>query len=377
MRLSRNLHYDSVVPKGKRSYPLGVQQRFFVLFSVPKLVRALLNQRALQPSHRHCPGVPPEEMRTFDCASCFRTKCTNSTQQVSARSYSLATRILHLRILFCRGVARKSWFSVWPAKLLPRILRCGKLPMETEVHAIALDSAPLASRRPLFAPCLPSTCSRACVQSPCGSLRFNTLTVLNRGELAVVCHCKFAEMFYSSDELVVVVCFFSKTASIFSTTTTGQPVKSVYAFTHYAFGASRLRASPCLGLPLRFSRPRSSTWTYSFFCISSISLFTCMRIACSSSLSSLLNFQVAWSGVRLASRAFPPTTVSSSLGFFYEAFPHSEVRCLWTILWCGPLSLLHCVFVGWVLLLEQTDVLPVCGQARQLPSFPVRPLFHV
>ena len=109
--------------KVKRSYPLGVQQRFFVLFSLPKLVRALLNQRALHPSHRHCPGVPPEEMRTFDCASCFGTKCTNSTQQVSARSYSSATRILHLRILFCRGVGRKSWFSVWPAKLLPRILR--------------------------------------------------------------------------------------------------------------------------------------------------------------------------------------------------------------------------------------------------------------
>ena len=70
------------------------------------------------------------------------------------------------------------------------------LPMETEVRAIALDSAPLASRRPLFAPCLPSTCSRACVQSPFGSLRFITLTVLNRGELAVVGHCKFAEMLY-------------------------------------------------------------------------------------------------------------------------------------------------------------------------------------
>ena len=33
-----------------------------------------------------------------------------------------------------------------------------------------------------------------------------------------------------------------------------------------------------------FSQPRSSTWTYSFFCISSISLFTCKQIACSSSL---------------------------------------------------------------------------------------------
>ena len=42
---------------------------------------------------------------------------------------------------------------------------------------------------------------------------------------------------------------------------------------------------------------------------------------------------------------FPSTSVSSSLGFFHEAFPHSEVRCLWTILWCGPLSLLHCVLV--------------------------------
>ena len=35
-----------MVPKGKRSYPLGVQQWFFVLFSLPKLVRALLNQRS-------------------------------------------------------------------------------------------------------------------------------------------------------------------------------------------------------------------------------------------------------------------------------------------------------------------------------------------
>ena len=104
------------------------------------------------------------------------------------------------------------------------------------MHAIALDSAPLASRRPLFAPCLPSTCSRACVQSPCGSLRLITLTVLNRGELAVVGHCKFAGMLYSSDELVVVVCFFSKTASIISTTATGQSVKSVFAFIVYHFG---------------------------------------------------------------------------------------------------------------------------------------------
>ena len=49
-------------------------------------------------------------------------------------------------------------------------------------------------------------------------------------------HCKFAEMLYFSDELVVVVCFFSKTASIISTTATEQSVKSVYAFIHYAFG---------------------------------------------------------------------------------------------------------------------------------------------
>ena len=54
--LSRNLHYDSVVPKGKRSHPLGVQQWFFVLFSLPKLVRALLDQRALHPSHRTLSG---------------------------------------------------------------------------------------------------------------------------------------------------------------------------------------------------------------------------------------------------------------------------------------------------------------------------------
>ena len=42
---------------------------------------------------------------------------------------------------------------------------------------------------------------------------------------------------------------------------------------------------------------------------------------------------------------FPSSIVSSSLGFFYEAFPHSEVRRLWTILWCSPLSLLVCVHV--------------------------------
>ena len=48
-------------------------------------------------------------------------------------------------------------------------------------------------------------------------------------------HCKFAEMLYSSDELVVVVCFFSKNASVISTTATRQSVKSVYAFIHYAF----------------------------------------------------------------------------------------------------------------------------------------------
>ena len=48
---------------------------------------------------------------------------------------------------------------------------------------------------------------------------------------------------------------------------------------------------------------------------------------------------------RCPSRAFPSTTASSSPSFFYEAFPHSEVRCLWTIIWCGPLSLLQCVLV--------------------------------
>ena len=65
-------------------------------------------------------------------------------------------------------------------------------------------------------------------------------------------HCKFAEMLYSSDELVVVVCFFSKTASIISTTATGQFVKSVYAFIHYVFGASVLQVQFALfGTPLR------------------------------------------------------------------------------------------------------------------------------
>ena len=49
-------------------------------------------------------------------------------------------------------------------------------------------------------------------------------------------HCKFAEMLYSSDELVVVVCFFPKTASTRSTSASRQSVKSVFAFIHYAFG---------------------------------------------------------------------------------------------------------------------------------------------
>ena len=189
------------------------------------------------------------------------------------------------------------------------------LPMETEVHAIALDSALLASRRPLFAPCLPSTCSRACVQSPCGSLRFIILTVLNRGEVAVVGHCKFADMLYSSDELVVVVCFFSKTASILSTAATGQSVKSVYAFIHYAFGGvSATRASPlwcstsASGPTRRVPPPRGSP-------------------------------------PRCPSRAFPSFSARSSLIFFYEAFPHSEVRRLWALLWSGPLSLLRWVCV--------------------------------
>ena len=54
-------------------------------------------------------------------------------------------------------------------------------------------------------------------------------------------------------------------------------------------------------------------------------VFTCMRIACSSSLSSLLNFQVAWSGVRL---------VSSDLGCFTSQLSWSfcaDVRLLATL----------------------------------------------
>ena len=85
-----------------------------------------------------------------------------------------------------------------------------------------------------FTPCLPSTCSRACVQSPCGSLRFITLTFLYRGEVAVVGHCKFAEMLYSSDELVVVVCFVYKTA---------------FFYIHYVYRAAR-EVRLC-ALPLR------------------------------------------------------------------------------------------------------------------------------
>ena len=44
--------------------------------------------------------------------------------------------------------------------------------------------------------------------------------------------------------------------------------------------------------------------------------------------------------------SFPSSSASSSLIFFYEEFPHSEVRRLWALLWSGPLSLLLwvCVF---------------------------------
>ena len=62
----------------------------------------------------------------------------------------------------------------------------------------------------------------------------------------------------------------------------------------------------CTGAVGRVSRPRSSTWTFSLLRISSIALFTRMRIACSSSLFHFLNFQVAWSGVRLLSSAWFP-----------------------------------------------------------------------
>ena len=251
------------------------------------------------------------------------------------------------------------------------------LPMETEAHAIALDSAatcdaclclttilqrcvypatrcqaPLVSRRPLFAPCLPSTCSSACVQSPCGSLRFITLTVLNRGEVAVVGHCKFAEMLYSSDELVVVVCFFSKTASILYTTATGRSVKSVYAFVHYAFGGvSATRASPlwhstsASGPTRRVSPPRGSP-------------------------------------PRCPSRAFPSSLASSPPLSLYEAFLIPRFVA------CGPSSgvahspffiaylfLAALSYTRWVPVPGQTDVFPVCVRHRFLHSFSVCHLF--
>ena len=46
---------------------------------------------------------------------------------------------------------------------------------------------------------------------------------------------------------------------------------------------------------------------------------------------------------RCPSRAFPSSSVSSSPFSLYEAFPHSEVRRLWALLWSGPLSLLSWV----------------------------------
>ena len=46
---------------------------------------------------------------------------------------------------------------------------------------------------------------------------------------------------------------------------------------------------------------------------------------------------------RCPSGAFPSSSVSSSPLSLYEAFPHSEVRRLWALLWSGPLSLLSWV----------------------------------
>ena len=67
-------------------------------------------------------------------------------------------------------------------------------------------------------------------------------------------------------------------------------MKSVYAFIHYAFGSVKAPSISVLGSSTSIFPTAFEYVDIFIFCFSSISLFTCMRIACSSSLSSLFKF---------------------------------------------------------------------------------------
>ena len=140
-----------------------------------------------------------------------------------------------------------------------------------------------------------------------------------------------------------------------NTTAFGPYVNSVSEFTHYAFGSvcatSALRT---LALHFGFGAEQAcsaAARVTSSLPISGVSLRRQLVLRMASFTRRFLTPKFAACG--------PSSDVVRSPFFtaylFLAALPYSR----------------------WVLLLGQTDVLPVCGQARLLPSFPVRPLFPV
>ena len=153
-------------------------------------------------------------------------------------------------------------------------------------------------------------------------------------------HCKFAEMLDFSHELVVVICFVSKTASIISTTATGQSVKSVYAFFHFAFGRRHgLRtlflsaaSTPTTGSNGRVPPPRGSSSPAHFglpllrlrpsflvrlpFCVRilpGLSTGAARRVSRPSSSTSWRTCVARSTGSSLASRGLAPDALSAHL----------------------------------------------------------------
>ena len=129
----------------------------------------------------------------------------------------------------------------------------------------------------------------------------------------------------------MVVCFFSKTASIISTTATGQSVKSVYAFIHYAFGAEQACSAA--------ARVTSS------LPISGVSLRRQLVLRLASFTRRFLTPRFAACG--------PSSGVVRSP--FFTAY-----------MFLAALS-----YTRWVLLLGQTDVFPVCGRVHGEVHFSV------
>ena len=149
VRLSQNLLYDGMVPKGQHSVlclilPAEACPR------IPESAGSKVYISTLPGEFLPMNIAPGNQVHAFNSAG-FSWQLL---QALSTFVYvASATRILHLRILFCRGghgflyglpdLCRESSAAV---RMHSDPESC--LPMETEVHAIALDSAPLASRRP-------------------------------------------------------------------------------------------------------------------------------------------------------------------------------------------------------------------------------------